>query len=118
MDDAIRLNAESFRDYYAWGYRTWHRLCLKAVAYREFPADLLDLEHACPRVPYLHSRLKLKPGYNFHVTGTSTWQADNGDGCCVLPPLKQTYSIPITARLPIAIAVEPSSFTRAVPDIV
>ncbi len=44
MDDAIRPNAKTFRHYYAQGYSTWHRLCLKAVAYREFPADLVDLE--------------------------------------------------------------------------
>ncbi|KAM7191171.1 hypothetical protein V8F33_009042 [Rhypophila sp. PSN 637] len=108
MDDAIRPNAETFRRYYARGYRTWQGLCLKAVAYREFPADLVDFEHACPKVPYLHNRLELKPGYNFHATGTSTWQASNGDSGCDLPPFQQTYSIPVTARHPIVVSVESS----------
>ncbi len=80
MDDAIRPNAETFRHYYAHGYRTWQRLSLKAIAFREFPAELVDLEHVWPSLPYLHRRLELKPGYNFHATGTSTWQACNGDG--------------------------------------
>lgn len=108
MDDAIRPNAETFGHYYAQGYRTWQRLCLKAVAYRDLPADLLDLENAFPKVPYFHSRLELKPGYNFHATGTSTWQAGNGDSGCDLPPFQRTYSIPVTARHPIVVSVEPS----------
>ncbi|KAK4191908.1 hypothetical protein QBC35DRAFT_280899 [Podospora australis] len=115
MDDAIRPNAETFRHYYAQGYMTWQRLCLKAVAYHEFPAHLVDLEHACPKVPYLHNRLELKPGYHFHATGTSTWQAGNGDSGCDLPPFQRTYSIPVTARHPIcrlcrALARAPNCF--------
>lgn len=60
----------------------------------------MDLEHACPKVPYLHNRLELKPGCNFHATGISTWQAGNGDSGRDLPPFQQTYSVPITALPP------------------
>ncbi|KAK4043187.1 hypothetical protein C8A01DRAFT_43833 [Parachaetomium inaequale] len=94
MDDAIRLNAETFRHYFAQGYRTWQRLCLKAAGYHEFPADLVDFEHACPRAPYLHDNLELKPGYNFHATGTWTWHAGKGDDGCDLRPFQRSYSIP------------------------
>ncbi|KAK4241624.1 hypothetical protein C8A03DRAFT_40980 [Achaetomium macrosporum] len=67
-----------------------------AIAYHEFPADLLDLEHACPK------------GYNFLATGTSTWQAVNDDRGCDLPPFHRTYSIPVTARRPIDVSIKPS----------
>jgi hypothetical protein len=108
MDDAVRPSAETFQHYYERGYRTWQRLYRNAGGRRGFPSDLVNFEDACHQHPYLHSRLDLKPGYNFHVTGTSAWLADNGNGPCHLPAFQRTYSIPVTARRPIAISIEPS----------
>ncbi|KAK4097725.1 hypothetical protein N658DRAFT_518441 [Parathielavia hyrcaniae] len=98
MDDVIRPGATAFRDCYAQSYRVWQKLSRKAAASLEFPSDLVDLEQACPRHPYLHSSVKLEPGYNYHARGTSTWRASDG---AILP-------LPVTAHRPISVSVEPS----------
>ncbi|KAL2127532.1 hypothetical protein VTI74DRAFT_10581 [Chaetomium olivicolor] len=109
MDDAVRPNAETFRHYYARGYRTWQSLLQRAASFPGFPTDLVDFEHACPRHPFLHSGLGLKPGYNFQAAGTSTWRTGTGSSDdCDLPPFQQRYFIPVTARRPIAVSIDPS----------
>ncbi|AEO59751.1 hypothetical protein MYCTH_2308269 [Thermothelomyces thermophilus ATCC 42464] len=108
MDNAVQPSASTFRDYYAKGYRAWQRLHRKAASSIEFPTNLVDFEHACSRHPYLHSSVKLEPGYNYYAKGTSTWRPSNGDGTCDLRPFQRPYSLPVTAHRPIPVSVEPS----------
>lgn len=104
----MRSSAETLRDYYTRGYRTWSRLCQKAAAHQGFPRDLVDFQRACRRHPFLHNQLVLKPGHTLLATGTSTWQVGDGNGDCDLPSFQQDYSVPVTTRHPVDISVEDS----------
>ncbi len=111
MGDTTRPDDETFQKYYDVGYRTWRHRCLEAAASRERPADTVDFADVTSiHHPYIHQGLELKPGDdgNLHATGTAMWDTTRPGKSSDLPPIEQPYSIPVTTRQPIPLALSGS----------